>query len=215
MTATWTAPTDYESYEVLQAAKLNTYVRNNLEFLKENILLEEADELTIASGAVMLTKSYHSIDTESDAATDDLDTINGVTEGRIIALRANHTDRTVVLKNGTGNLILGADIYLDDTNKHALLIGDSSGNLQLIGVASNTMVASGSDSVAATATQATISHGLATTPTRVFITPTATLGSASEIYVSTKGTSSFTVDVDAAPGSEVTFDWRAAIGEGQ
>lgn len=128
----WTAPKTWADGNTIPEADLNTHVRDNFLFLKENILLEEADELTINAGSVTITKSYHAIDTQADAATDDLDTIAGVAEGRIVILRAEHTDRTVILKHGTGNLVLGADISLDDTNKHVALICDAVGNMQLL-----------------------------------------------------------------------------------
>lgn len=128
----WTAPKTWADGNTIPEGDLNTHVRDNLLFLKENILLEEADELTISTGAVTITKSYHKIDTESDAASDDLDTISGFGEGRILILRADHTDRTVVLKNGTGNLVIGADIYLDDDNKHVALIADDDGDWHLL-----------------------------------------------------------------------------------
>lgn len=215
MAETWTEPISYAAYEKALAADMNTYVRDNLRFLKRNVLLEDTEELEISTGAVTMTKSYHEIETEGGAAIDELDTISGITEGRILVIKAHDAAHTVVVKNGTGNLIVGADIYLDDANKHVILIGDSAGNAQLLGVASTSNVASGEGTVIATATSVDITHGLATTPTRVQITPTATMGSASEFYVATKGTTTFTVAVDVAPGSGFTFDWRAAIGEGQ
>jgi len=128
----WTAPQTWADGNTIPEGQLNTYIRDNQLFLKENILLEEADELTINAGAVTATKSYHAIDTEADAAEDDLDTIAGVAEGRILYLRAEHTDRTVILKNGTGNLVLGADIYLDNDVKHVALICDADGDLHLL-----------------------------------------------------------------------------------
>ena len=127
----WTAPQTWSDGDTIPEGDLNTYIRDNQLFLKENILLEEADELTIAAGSVTIAKSYHSIDTQDDDPTDDLDTIAGGTEGRIIYLKANHTDRTVVLKNGA-SLILGADISLDDTDKHIALICDAAGNWHLL-----------------------------------------------------------------------------------
>lgn len=214
MAETWTAPIPFVSYEKGQAAGMNTYVANNLKFLKQNILLEAAEELTIVSGGVTLTKSYHEIETEGAAASDDLDTISGVTPGRIIVIKAHDAAHTVVLKNGTGNLMLGMDIYLDDADKHVILIGDGSNNLRLLGIAPKIAANSGSGEVIATATTVDVSHGLATTPTRVLVTPTAAWGSAAKLYISTKGTSTFTVAVDVAPGTTFTFDWRASIGEG-
>lgn len=75
--------------------------------------VDAATELTIASGAITVTKSYHTVDTQSDAASDDLDTINGGGEGDHLYLRATSNDRTVVIKHGTGNIRCGSDVTLD------------------------------------------------------------------------------------------------------
>ena len=83
-------------------------------------------ELTISSGVVTATKSYHSIDTESDAASDDLDTINGGTEGGMLILRAADSARTVVCKDGTGNLQLSGDFSLNNAADRLTLQYDGS-----------------------------------------------------------------------------------------
>lgn len=70
--------------------------------------------LTIASGEITPTGYYHTVDTEGDAATDDLVNIIGGVEGQRLLLRAASSSRTVVLKNSTGNLRIGADITLDN-----------------------------------------------------------------------------------------------------
>ena len=80
------------------------------------IRLGTASELTIATGAITVTGDYHRVDTESNAASDDLDTINGMQDGDEVVIRAENGARTVVLKDGTGNLSLGADISLDDAD---------------------------------------------------------------------------------------------------
>ena len=83
-----------------------------------------ATELTIAAGAVTAAQVLHLIDTESDAASDDLVTINGGVDGLQLEIRAAHTDRTVVIKE-TGNILTGgSDIRLDDTNKYILFTYD-------------------------------------------------------------------------------------------
>jgi len=74
----------------------------------------DAGELTIATGAVTATGTYHTIDTESDAASDDLDTINGGRDGQILVIQAENGARTVVAKDGTGNLQLNGDFSLDN-----------------------------------------------------------------------------------------------------
>ena len=117
----WTLPKTMGS-EAGVSADWNTYVRDNLNFLKATIQLDAAVELTIAAGVITKTKAYHFIDTAALAATDDLDTINGASDGDILFLEAEHTDRTVILKDGTGNLQLGGDIYLTATGQAVALI---------------------------------------------------------------------------------------------
>jgi hypothetical protein len=82
-------------------------------------------ELTIATGAITVTGSYHNVDTEADAASDDLDTISGGTDGAILVLRANNDARTVVVKDSTGNLELTGDMSLDNTQDTITLIFDN------------------------------------------------------------------------------------------
>jgi hypothetical protein len=71
----------------------------------------------IASGAVTLTgsSSFVLIDTEAAAATDDLDTISGGQFGQITTFSAVNAARTVVFKDGTGNLRLAGDFSLDNS----------------------------------------------------------------------------------------------------
>jgi hypothetical protein len=78
-------------------------------------------ELTISSGAVTVTQNYHTIDTESDAASDNLSTINGGTDGMVLVFRAANDARTVVIKHDDGNIYCntGADISLDTLYKWA------------------------------------------------------------------------------------------------
>ena len=60
-----------------------------------------------------MTKSYHDVDTQAGAASDDLDTINGGNIGSFLVLRPENAARTVVLKDGTGNLVLAGDFTMD------------------------------------------------------------------------------------------------------
>tara|TARA_R100000951_G_scaffold8491_1_gene7706 strand:- start:405 stop:800 length:396 start_codon:yes stop_codon:yes gene_type:complete len=81
-------------------------------------------ELTISAGVVTATQSFHQVDTESDAATDDLDTINGGSSGRVLYLNAINGSRDVTLKHGTGNIRMGdgADTTLAAYPDRAYLI---------------------------------------------------------------------------------------------
>jgi len=72
-------------------------------------------ELTISGGVVTAVKSYHTVDTQNDDATDELDTINGGSVGRILILTAVSAARVTTIKHGTGNISLsqGNDFALD------------------------------------------------------------------------------------------------------
>ncbi len=81
------------------------------------LALAAATELTIAAGVITPTQVLHTVDTQADAATDDLDTITGAVDTSLLVLRAANTARTVVVKHGTGNIYLfgGDDISIEDT----------------------------------------------------------------------------------------------------
>ncbi len=82
-------------------------------------------ELTISGGVVTRTQGVHLVDTEGDAPTDNLDTINGGAADMMLFVRAAHTDRTVVLRDGIGNLELaGSNITLDEIDQFVLLLYD-------------------------------------------------------------------------------------------
>lgn len=84
-------------------------------------------EQTINTGAVTLTGVFHTFDTESDAASDDLDTITTTANGLISLWRAENASRTVVAKHNTGNIFNpnAVDITLDDTDRIVGSIYDS------------------------------------------------------------------------------------------
>ena len=94
---------------------------------KTGLLMTTETELTIATGAITVTQARHKVDTEADAASDDLVTINGGATVNMIILRAEADARTIVIKHGTGNIWLQgkADISLDDLEDGILLIWDS------------------------------------------------------------------------------------------
>lgn len=86
--------------------------------------------VTIASDAVIVTKSLHAVDTESAAATDDLSTISagtGVGAGHLLTLYAANAARVVTVKDSVGNISLyGGDFALDSAKKSLLLRYDGS-----------------------------------------------------------------------------------------
>ncbi len=95
------------------------------------LTLTDGSELTISSGIVTATKSFHVIDTEGDAASDDLDTINGFALGKILTISAANDARTIVVKDGTGNLAIAGDFSLDNTQDTISFRGTATGWVEL------------------------------------------------------------------------------------
>jgi hypothetical protein len=88
------------------------------------IVTPEGSSLAISGGVIAVTNSWHRVDTEAAAASDDLDTINGFTNGMHLFLRAVSSANTVVLKDETGNLALAGDFSMDSGDDIIQLIYD-------------------------------------------------------------------------------------------
>jgi hypothetical protein len=87
-------------------------------------ILATGNELTIATGAITVTHSRHTVDTEADAASDDLATINGGVDGMELTIRAADSARSVVVKDGTGNIQCAGDFTMDHVNDTIRLMFD-------------------------------------------------------------------------------------------
>jgi len=89
-------------------------------------LITPRTTVTIAAGVITATNSCHTVDTEASAATDDLDTITAGGLGQWLVLRANSAARTVVVKNGTGNIVLhSGDYTMSATDRFIILMYDT------------------------------------------------------------------------------------------
>lgn len=134
----WTTPRTWVTGEILSKVNLDTHVRDNLNFLKTNIALEAAVELTIDTGAIQKTRAHHTIDTEADAASDDLETILGGTEGDVLLVRPANAARAIVLKHGVGNIYNPCefDITLASADSYTMLVYSGS-NWCILGAGGN------------------------------------------------------------------------------
>jgi hypothetical protein len=88
-------------------------------------------ELTISSGAITQTQTLHTIDTQSDAASDDLDTITAGTDMNLLAVKLEDNSRIVTLKHATGNLVLpsSTDVTMVANVLYILIYDGSNWNL--------------------------------------------------------------------------------------
>lgn len=93
--------------------------------------LQASTELTISTGAITQTQSWHTIDTEGAAATDDLDTITIATDINVLFIRLANNARVVTLKHGTGNLSLpsSTDVTMISNTVYILIYDGSNWNL--------------------------------------------------------------------------------------
>ena len=118
----WTNPMTFMTLTTGTIIQMNTYVRDNTNFLKDVIAPGTAGALTISAGAITITKSYHIITSEA-GLTDDLTSIGtgttGMGEGTIVVLMAA-TGHTITIKT-TDNILTGADIVLDGEKQVALI----------------------------------------------------------------------------------------------
>jgi hypothetical protein len=72
---------------------------------------------------------------------------------------------------------------------------------------------SGAATITAGQTSVNVTHGLATTPTRVVLTPT-TDTAGRRYWISAKGATTFTITIDSTHTADISFDWQAQVGEG-
>jgi len=100
------------------------------------IQLTSAEPITISNDTITVTQSFHLVDTEGQASSDDLATIQGGEEGDLLFLRCVSSSRKVVIKHGIGNIRIpgGQDFVLDSTDKAVLFLFDGT-NWLLVGAA--------------------------------------------------------------------------------
>ena len=128
-------------------------------------------------------------------------------------------DSYYLIKSVTGPAAANALILQSGATRNTIvsppLAGytDNSGNTTNRIIAPNFQI-SGTATITAAATTVVVTHGLAATPTRVFVSPTL-LSSSNKWWVTTIGATTFTINVDVVPGAGTAiFDWRAQVGEG-
>jgi len=99
------------------------------DFISERMGGSASSELTIAAGSITPTTGFHSVDTQTDAASDELDNIltTNLDEGSPLIIYAEDDARTVVLKHESGgagqlHLIDDIDYSLDDVEKFIIFL---------------------------------------------------------------------------------------------
>jgi hypothetical protein len=118
------------NFAALNSAKMEKTADSDLDMNARSIRnlltlhLRNATPLTISNGAITVTQTYHSVDTEGGAPTDDLDTINGGDVGDILILRGVSGARKVTVRHGVGNIYTcdGQDVTIDTGNLSIMML---------------------------------------------------------------------------------------------
>ena len=122
---------DLTYWENIKVGRNNNFFQKDYGFVqvgRENSFSER----TIASGAISVISSRHLVDTEGNAATDVLDTVNGLQDGEVTILSPANAAREVLVREG-GNLTLtgGAEFRMNGTDAMIALVGTASGAREL------------------------------------------------------------------------------------
>lgn len=99
----------------------NTYSGDNT--FTGDMRFTDEGELTIATAAITVTAVNHTVDTESDAASDTLSTINGGVDGQLLMIGIENDAREVTVDEA-GNIVTpdGQDITMSSTSEKMLLL---------------------------------------------------------------------------------------------
>ncbi len=85
-----------------------------------------ASTVYVSGGVLLLSGAgRYLVDTESMAASSDVNTINGLSDGEEVMLAPKSGSRTIVFKDSTGNLDIKTDISLNDANDRVRLIRET------------------------------------------------------------------------------------------
>lgn len=120
--------------DFLVASGAGAFVKKTLDEVKTllgigaALVLADGTELTIAAGRIDITSSRHLVDTEGDAASDDLDLIMTGSEGRVLIISIASSARVVVVRHNVAGILLnsGKNLTLSDVADTLTLIYHSS-----------------------------------------------------------------------------------------
>lgn len=133
--------------------------------------------------------------------------------GNVIEKRGGSGLLNAIQSNGVG-VISSNTLYSDVTGAYGTL-GIAAPSATIRNNVGYVTENSGTATVANSSTSIVVNHGLATTPTRVFVTPTNSMGNSTKFYVDSLTPTQFTIHTDLDPGETTAiFNWRAVVGEG-
>jgi len=89
----------------------------------------ETPRTTNATGGIISIARSGFYEVDGPAASHDVNTISGLTNGDEVVIKIANNARVLVLKHGVDNIYCGTDITLNSTNDRFRGICDASGNV--------------------------------------------------------------------------------------
>lgn len=164
-------------------------------------------------GLVVTGRTYVQVSTSTaDVVIGGL--VGGVA-GQVVHLHKSVSANTLTIEHneGAGNQDIQCPRLAD-----IVLTGYGGVTLQCNGtnwfvVSAPTLAVNGTATLSNGNTSVAVTHGLAATPSihDIQVTPIEAWGNAASFWISTPTSTQFTINVDADPGQDVDFAWRAAI----
>ena len=203
---------------VLENSNNNTFtaclVRNTC--YKEAIVLSNSAYNTF-TGCV-LRDPCASADAKYDAISIGVNSPGNIFLGLQTGRHAQNNRPRYIISDGaygqSQNTVVTGCVFKDFSERAISLYGEGSIVENNVGYKTRN---AGTFTIPSGATSVKIDHGLAGTPSHVYLSPTSSLGAADEIYVSNKDADSdgtkFQIIVNADPGRDVIGDWFAVLTE--
>jgi parallel beta-helix repeat protein len=203
-------------------AKRGIYLRGTGNILSNNIVYDHCEE------GIVLYESTGGLITGNRVYANSQNTTN-TKSGILVSHNAidNYINTNYVHK-GTGDKVqkYGIEVSTSAATGNVIknnYVVDGGDTISIYNIGTNTIITnntgyvtenSGTATIPNGSTSIVVNHGLATTPTRVQVTPTL-LSNANKFWVTDKTATQFTINVDSDPGAgTAVFDWRATVGEG-
>lgn len=100
-------------------------------FVTDKFKLAAATQKTIATAAITVDNGRHTVDTEADAATDALDTINGLSDGDFVILSAENITRVVTISEADNCKMQFGPFIMAAANDRICFMGDGASALEV------------------------------------------------------------------------------------
>jgi hypothetical protein len=173
--------------------------------------------LTVADIGILVEGNTIDCDAGTNGTSAGIYVTSSVASTQYIKIRGNHIEGF----SGAGGVginiasanILAAEIEGNTIENCTSPIANSGTSTKIARNQGYVTENSGTATITAGQTSVNVTHGLATTPTRVVLTPT-TDTAGRRYWVSAKGATTFTITIDSTHTADITFDWRAQVGEG-